>query len=100
MLIFDETGRAWPLGKEIAAGGEGRVYRLLDSTEYCAKLYHKLPIPALKQDKLRALRSLPASARQSAAIPVSLGFATSGDPAPHSVILPLDPSEPRICDLR
>jgi len=89
MLIFDETGRAWPLGKEIAAGGEGRVYRMLDSTEYCAKLYHKLPLPALKQDKLKALRSLPAAARQSAAIPVSLGFATSGDPHPHSVILPL-----------
>lgn len=89
MLIFDETGRSWALGKEIAAGGEGRVHRLLDSSEYCAKLYHQLPIPAPKQDKLRALRSFPATARQSAAIPVSLGFPAAGDPLPHSVILPL-----------
>jgi DNA-binding helix-hairpin-helix protein with protein kinase domain len=89
MLIFDETGRSWALGKEIASGGEGTVRRLLDSTEYCAKLYHKVPLSKSKQDKLKALRSLPASARRNAAIPVSLGFAAPGDPVAHSVILPL-----------
>jgi DNA-binding helix-hairpin-helix protein with protein kinase domain len=89
MLIFDETGRSWGLGKKIASGGEGVVHRLLDSSDYCAKVYHAVPMPPRKQAKLAALRSLPAAARQNAAIPVSLAFARPGDPIAHSVILPL-----------
>jgi DNA-binding helix-hairpin-helix protein with protein kinase domain len=54
MLIFDETGRSWGLGKKIASGGDGTVYGLLDSSDYCAKLYHDVPMPPLKQVKLAA----------------------------------------------
>ena len=89
MLIFDETGRSWGLGKKIASGGEGTVYGLLDSSDYCAKLYHDAPMPPLKQAKLAALRCFPAGSRQNAAIPVSLAFAKPGDQTAHSVILPL-----------
>ena len=89
MLIFDETGRSWGLGKKIASGGEGAVHRLLDSPDYCAKLYHTVPMLPRKQAKLAALRSLPAAARQNAAIPVSLAFASPGAPTANSVILPL-----------
>jgi len=89
MLIYDETNRSWMLGSQIASGGEGTVYRLTDSADFCAKIYHSLPLSKQKREKLEALRAMPHAARRHAAIPVSLAGPAPKAGEPHSVIMPM-----------
>lgn len=89
MEIFDETGRRWTLGDKIAAGGEGTVYRLTGSNEFCAKLYHRTPVSPAKQEKLIALRMLPSEIRQGAALPLSLAFQSATEKRAIGILLPL-----------
>lgn len=50
-VVFDETGRAITLGKELGSGGEGKVYECsLD--DKVVKIYHKDKITATRKDKL------------------------------------------------
>jgi len=72
MHVFDETGARWLLGQQIAAGGEGIVFRLPESPEWCVKLYHKRPLAEERRAKLSALRSLSPNIRTSAAVPLGL----------------------------
>ena len=88
MPIFDESGKAWTVGEKIAAGGEGVVHRVVEAPNFCVKIYHTIPLTTAKQDKLRALRSLPSAIRGHAALPVSLGFTREGDSNAHAAFMP------------
>lgn len=72
MSWFDENGNSIRLGREIATGGEGKLYELANDPSSIAKIY--LPEQAAdKTEKLKHLRGLRSnSLQQVAALPTSL----------------------------
>jgi DNA-binding helix-hairpin-helix protein with protein kinase domain len=88
MYVFDETGARWLLGQQIAAGGEGSVFRLPERPEWCVKLYHKRPLAEERRAKLSALRSLSPNIRTSAAVPLGLVAASAQSREWIGVLLP------------
>jgi DNA-binding helix-hairpin-helix protein with protein kinase domain len=88
MHVFEETGAGLLLGAQIAAGGEGCIFRLAERPEWCVKLYHERPLSPERRAKLAALRSLPTSVRASAAVPLSLVAASVRSREWIGVLLP------------
>jgi DNA-binding helix-hairpin-helix protein with protein kinase domain len=88
MHVFDETGLAWRVGEQLAAGAEGGVFRLVDRSEWCVKLYHQRPLAPERRAKLAALRALPPALRTCAALPLSLVAASARSSEWFGVLLP------------
>ena len=88
MRVFDETGVGWLLGEQLAAGGEGGIFRLPGRPEWCVKLYHKRPLAPVRRAKLAALRALPPAVRNCAAVPLSLVAASPRSQDWIGVLLP------------
>lgn len=53
----DAAGRPVPLGRRLAAGGEGAVYELAGRPDQCAKVYHAPALTAERRAKLEAMLS-------------------------------------------
>jgi DNA-binding helix-hairpin-helix protein with protein kinase domain len=75
MQIYDESGTEFLTASKIASGGEGTVFRLQGTDDYCVKLYHSTSAPnPHRQDKLKALRNRSNDLKSYAALPISLGY--------------------------
>jgi DNA-binding helix-hairpin-helix protein with protein kinase domain len=75
MQIFDEAGNKFLVASKIASGGEGTVYRLHGTDDYCVKIYHQnSPQSQSQQNKLSVLRHHANDLKSCAALPISLGF--------------------------
>lgn len=57
MSLYTETGKALRLGEELGSGAEGTVFRLLDTSDICIKVY-STDKPDVER-RLAALRGLP-----------------------------------------
>ncbi len=88
MYVFDETGAVWQLGGQLAAGGEGSVFRVKDRPEWCVKRYHGKSLSSERLAKLRALRDLPPALRAGVALPLSFVSEAAGSSDWSGVLLP------------
>ena len=71
--VFNDEGKSFPLGSKIAAGGEGTVYRLLDRSDRCVKVYHDTNLPNQGDlEKIRILISKSSELENFAALPVGI----------------------------
>ena len=75
MQVYDESGKEFITTTKVASGGEGVVFRLQGTDNYCVKIYHSASaLSPHHQDKLRALRSRSHGLEACAALPISLGY--------------------------
>ena len=89
MQIFDEAGNKFVVASRVASGGEGVVYRLDGTDDYCVKIYHpNAPPSPAHQDKLRALRRQANELKSCAALPISLGFSDPERKAFTGIFMP------------
>ena len=85
--LYDQTGRPWPLGKELASGGEGIVYNLVNDRSQLAKVYRQAPSHH-KTEKLRWLiKAASTELRRIAAWPTVTLHESPGNP-PIGFLMP------------
>src|SRR6516164_6340328 len=79
--VYDSSGRLIQLGQLLGRGGEGAVYKVIETEPKVAKLYHKLP-SSEKAAKIQVMAAMKSESLLSlAAWPLDLLRLRSGQPA-------------------
>ena len=72
-VAYDESGRLFTFGTRLGSGGQGVVWKLIDSDGYLAKIYHSNPTNR-ELSKYRLLRTKADALENVAALPLSIAF--------------------------
>ena len=85
--VYDETGRAFRVGRQFAHGGQGAIFQIENRDDLCVKLYNQPP-DAQQAQKLRLLQNRAPRLANVAALPVSSAYAEANSTTLVGVFFP------------